>query len=93
MVGEVGERTGKTLMWVFIQVKVWLKRNLGQLEGVVTGRGRVLMEEQVMEGQGHPIYFSCSHDSAPKRHQGITQEKEYKRLTFSYQCTDIMLGN
>jgi len=37
---------------MFIQVKVWLKRSLGQSEGGVTGRGRVQIEEQDVEGNG-----------------------------------------
>jgi len=35
---------------VFIQVKVWLKRSLGQVEGGGTGRGHVRVEEQAVEG-------------------------------------------
>jgi hypothetical protein len=35
---------------VFIQVKVWLKRSLGQSEGGGTGRGRVRVEGQAVEG-------------------------------------------
>jgi hypothetical protein len=37
---------------VFLQVNVRLKRNLGQSEGEVTGRGRVREEEQAVEGNG-----------------------------------------
>jgi len=36
---------------VFLQVKVWLKRNLGQ-SGGGTGRGRVRIEEQAVKGNG-----------------------------------------
>jgi hypothetical protein len=37
---------------VFIQVKVWLKRSLGQLGGGGMGRGSVRVEEQAVEGNG-----------------------------------------
>jgi hypothetical protein len=35
---------------VLTQVKVWIKRNLGQLEGEGMGRGCVLVEKQDVEG-------------------------------------------
>jgi hypothetical protein len=37
---------------VFIQVKVWLKRSLSQLEGGSMGRGSIREEEQAVEGNG-----------------------------------------
>ena len=37
---------------VFIQVKVGLKISLGQSEGGVTGRERVRVDEQALEGKG-----------------------------------------
>jgi hypothetical protein len=37
---------------VFIQVKVYLKRSLGQLEWGRMGRGHVRVEEQDVEGSG-----------------------------------------
>jgi hypothetical protein len=40
-------RGGGEIVRVFIQVKVWLKRSLGQSEGG-TGRGRVQVEEQAV---------------------------------------------
>jgi hypothetical protein len=36
---------------VFIQVKVWLKRSLGQLEGGRMGRGCVQVQGQAVEGK------------------------------------------
>jgi hypothetical protein len=37
---------------VYLQVKVWLKRNLGQSEGGGTGTGRGRVEEQAVKGNG-----------------------------------------
>ena len=36
---------------VFIQVKVWLKRSLGQLEGGGMGKGHVQVQGQAVEGK------------------------------------------
>jgi hypothetical protein len=51
---------------VFIQVRVWLKRNLGQLERGGMGRGCVLLEEQAVEGNG------------PKRRPVVRLESRYR---------------
>jgi hypothetical protein len=40
------------ISWVFIQVKFWLKRSLGQSEGGGTGRGHVQVDGQAVEGNG-----------------------------------------
>ena len=37
---------------VFIQVKVWLKRNLGQLEGGGMERGHIQVEEKAVDSNG-----------------------------------------
>ena len=56
---------------VFLQVKVWLKRNLGQSEGGVTRRGRVRIEEQAVKGNGPKwrslIRQGCKGKKAPCR--------------------------
>jgi len=39
---------------LFIQVKVWVKRSLGQTQGGGTRRGRVRVEEDAVEGDGPP---------------------------------------
>jgi hypothetical protein len=51
---------------VFIQVRVWLKRSLGQSEGGGMGRGHVLLEEQAVEGNG------------PKRRPVVHLESRYR---------------
>jgi hypothetical protein len=37
---------------VFIEVKVWLKRSLGQSEALGKGRGHVQVEEQAVKSKG-----------------------------------------
>ena len=56
---------------MFIQVKVRLKRSLGQSEGRVTGRGRVQIEEQTVEGNGPKwwpvVRQGCKGETTPRR--------------------------
>ena len=39
------------IVGVFIRVTVWLENSLRQSEGGVTGRGRVRVEKQAVEGK------------------------------------------
>jgi len=51
---------------VFIHIRVWLKRSLGQLEGGGMGREHVLLVEQAVEGYG------------PKRRPVVSLEFRYR---------------
>ena len=61
---------------VFLHVKVWLKRNLGQSEGG-KGRGRVRIEEEAVKGNGprwRPLVRQgCSGEMAPCRSEDEEQ--------------------
>jgi hypothetical protein len=52
-IGHVNKNNWDETARVILQVKVWLKRSLGQLEGAGMGTGHVRVEEQAVEGNSH----------------------------------------
>ena len=51
-IGRVKKNNWDEIARVYVEVKVWLKRGLDQSKGGRTGRGRVRLEEQAVEGNG-----------------------------------------
>jgi hypothetical protein len=50
--GDVSRKKNRDeIVGVFIREKVWLENSLSQSEGGVTGRGRVRVEKQAVEGK------------------------------------------
>jgi len=53
VIGGVSRKNNRDeIAGVFTQEKVWFKNSLQQSEGGMTGRGRVQVEKQVVEGKG-----------------------------------------
>jgi len=60
--GVIRKNNRDDIAWVFIQVKFWLKNSLSQSDGGWTGKGRVWVEEQAVEGSDlkrRPVIRTC----------------------------------